>query len=780
MSQEPIHVLLVEDNPDHAELMQRVLKRQGSVASVTAAARGSECLELLSQNSYSVVLLDYSLPGMNGMEALKEIRRRGHQVPVVMITSQGVERVAVEAMEEGASDYVIKAAGYLTTLPTMLSKVLKQHELMMENRRLLEETRRQGRQMALIFASTSDGIVLLDPEGVVAAANGRAEDFFDRPGMMVNWNFLEIVEKAGPLLLDPTGFRQQIGDLLVSGASGEGLIQFGAPKPLILHWAARPTVDEAGQRLGLTLTFRDVTREREVDRMKTEFISTVSHELRTPLTSIKGALQLVMDDPELVPNALQAELLGICLNNTDRLIRLINDILDISKIESGRIQLKLDTHSVEEFVLTAVEGVRALAAQRGITLEIALAEDLPAVAVDLDRMVQVVTNLLSNAIKFSPEGQRVRVEGDQIEDEVVIRVRDWGKGIPPAELPHLFKKFQQLDPSAIREVGGTGLGLAISKGIVEEHGGKIWVDSELGVGSCFVFHLPAATAPARRGVRPISGLSGPAAGESKKKRILVVDDESDIRYILRQHLERLGHEVVEAQSGLEAIEKVRALHPDLVTLDVMMPDMDGFDVMAVLKQGEETRTIPVIFLSVVQDEAKGFRLGATDYITKPIDPDQLLRVIDRVLPREERPQPARILVVDDDPEILTILGQTLSRAGYDVAAAEDGQTGLSKVYSEAPDLLILDIKMPGMNGYEVIRRIRGTRRLANLPILVLTASETEEQRDKALALGATEYLTKPFSAEVLLAEITRLIKSVDDQPLVPAGHSSAQKSRTTS
>ncbi len=779
MTPEPISVLLVEDNPDHAELMQRVLKRQASVASVTAAARGSECLELLSQNAYSVVLLDYSLPGMDGMETLKEIRRRGLQVPVVMVTSQGVERVAVEAMQEGASDYVIKAAGYLTTLPTMLSKVLKQHELMMENRRLLEETRRQGRQMALIFASTSDGIVLLDPEGVVAEANGRAEDFFDRPGMMVNWNFLEIVEKASPLLLDPTGFRQQIGDLLASGACGEGLVQFGAPKPLILHWAARPTLDEAGQRLGLTLTFRDVTREREVDRMKTEFISTVSHELRTPLTSIKGALQLVTDDPELAPNALQAELLGICLNNTDRLIRLINDILDISKIESGRIQLKLDTHSVEEFVLTAVEGVRALAAQHGITLEIALAEDLPAVAVDLDRMVQVVTNLLSNAIKFSPEGQRVLVGGDQIEDEVVIRIRDWGRGIPPAEIPHLFKKFQQLDSSAIREVGGTGLGLAISKGIVEEHGGKIWVDSELGVGSCFVFHLPVATAPARREVRPTSGLSVPAAGESKKKRILVVDDESDIRYILRQHLERLGHEVVEAQSGLEAIEKVRALHPDLVTLDVMMPDMDGFDVMAVLKQGEETRTIPVIFLSVVQDEAKGFRLGATDYITKPIDPDRLLRAIGRVLPREERRQPRRILAVDDDPEILTILGQTLSRAGYDVAAAEDGQTALSKVYSEAPDLLILDIKMPGMSGYEVIRRIRGTRRLANLPILVLTASETEE-RDKALALGATEYLTKPFSVEVLLGEITRLIKSVDGQPLVPAEHSYLQKSSATS
>jgi len=766
MTREPIHVLLVEDNPDHAELMQRVLKRHPTVGSVTAVPRGIDCLRMLSEHNYSVVLLDYSLPGTDGLTVLKEIRQRGYPVPVVMVTSQGVERVAVEAMEEGASDYVIKAAGYLTTLPTMISKVLKQHELATENRRLLEATQRQGRQMALIFASTSDGIVLLNQDGTVAEANGRVEEFFDRPGLMVGRNFLEIVAKASPELQEAETFGRQVEELLTSGSNEDGLIEFGTPTPLILHWAARPTLDETGQRLGLTLTFRDVTREREIDRMKTEFISTVSHELRTPLTSIKGALQLVMDDLDVAQNPLHAELLGICFNNTDRLIRLINDILDISKIEAGRIQLRLDTHSVEEFVLTAVEEVRALAAQRGITVETALAEDLPAVAVDLDRMVQVVTNLLSNAIKFSSEGQRVRVEADEVEGEVVIRVRDWGKGIAPEELPRLFKKFQQLDSSAVREAGGTGLGLAISKGIIEEHAGKIWVDSEVGVGSCFAFHLPAATAPARHDARLVPGRSAAASG-FKKKRVLVVDDEADIRYIIRQHLERLGHEVVEAQSGLEAIEKVRALRPDLITLDVMMPDMDGFDVMAVLKEREGTRTIPVIFLSVVQDEAKGFRLGATDYITKPIDPDRLLRAIERILPQEERHETPRVLVVDDDLEILTILGRILGRAGYDVAQAQDGQQGLSKVYTEAPDLVILDIQMPGMSGYEVIRRIRGTRRLANLPILVLTASDAGD-RAKALALGATEYLTKPFSADVLLLEITRLIKSVDGQSLVPA------------
>src|SRR3990170_3298325 len=273
MSREAIQVLLVEDNPDHAELMRRALRRVPWVNDVTVVSRGTECLAELEEHAYSVVLLDYSLPGMDGLAVLKEIRRRGHAAPVVMITSQGVERVAVEAMEEGASDYLVKAAGYLTTLPTMLSKVLRQHELQVENRHLLEETQRQGRKLALIFASTSDGIVLLDQDGTVAEANGRAEEFFRCPGELINRNFLD-TEEAAPALVEPAAFSKNLHDLLASGESREGLIEFGSPAPQVLHWTARPTLDEAGKRPGLTLTFRDVTREREVDRMKTEFIST--------------------------------------------------------------------------------------------------------------------------------------------------------------------------------------------------------------------------------------------------------------------------------------------------------------------------------------------------------------------------------------------------------------------------------------------------------------------------------------------------------------------------
>jgi CheY-like chemotaxis protein len=218
--------------------------------------------------------------------------------------------------------------------------------------------------------------------------------------------------------------------------------------------------------------------------------------------------------------------------------------------------------------------------------------------------------------------------------------------------------------------------------------------------------------------------------------------------------------VVEAASGLEALEKARALQPDLITLDVMMPDMDGFDVMKVLRGSEETRQIPVIFLSVVQDEAKGLRLGASDYLTKPIDPERLLATVSRALPPEEARESTGVLVIDDDPDIVQVLSHTLGRAGYRVSTASNGHDGLTRLFNEIPDLVILDLKMPGMSGYEVIRQVRSTRRVAQIPILVLTASDVGDGRERALALGANEYLRKPISNDQLLAEISRLVHAV--------------------
>lgn len=377
----------------------------------------------------------------------------------------------------------------------VLAAYADQLAMALDNTALFEEAENQKTQLEHIFASTSDGILFLDQAGRIAALNRRGEELLGvSTSEAVGRPFIAyLVDALGERLrwVTPDGRTlQEIVEDLDQEASGDLEVQ--EPLPATLRWHASPTLDTLRARVGVTVTLRDVTREREVDRMKTEFVSAVSHELRTPLTSIKGSLHLLLHDDSRALEAGQRELLAICLNNTDRLIRLITDILDVSKIEAGGIQLALSHRRVREFVQIAVDGIRAFADSRDVRVVTALASSLPEVRIDLDRMVQVMTNLLSNAIKFSPPGNEVLVRADRTEVGVEIRVIDHGRGIAPSDIPRLFQKFQQLDSRTIREVGGTGLGLAICSGLVSEHGGTIRVESTPGQGSTFMVTLPAA------------------------------------------------------------------------------------------------------------------------------------------------------------------------------------------------------------------------------------------------------------------------------------------------
>ncbi len=355
--------------------------------------------------------------------------------------------------------------------------------------------------------------------------------------------------------------------------------------------------------------------------MKTEFVSTVSHELRTPLTSIKGSLHLLLSDPSLTLDHTQRQLIDISVKNTDRLIRLITNILDISKIEAGHIQLDLGPHRVDEFVSVAVDGIAAFAESRGIAITVDTDAGLPPLKVDVDRMVQVVTNLLSNAIKFSPPDGCVSVVVKATGRQAELRVRDQGRGIAGDDMGKLFKKFQQLDGSNVRSVGGTGLGLAICRGIVEEHGGSIGVESQLGQGATFIVKLPL---PAAEAVAPVDSESGVPSGPL----ILVVDDEPDIRMLLRDQLELAGFRVLEAGRALEAVELARERLPDLVTMDLMLPDLDGFEAIRLLRENERTRETPVVILSAIElgdDDTRA--LGPTVHLAKPFSSADLLAAI---------------------------------------------------------------------------------------------------------------------------------------------------------
>jgi PAS domain S-box-containing protein len=498
---------------------------------------------------------------------------------------------------------------------------------------------------------------------------------------------------------------------------------------------------------------------KELDQLKDSFLSTVSHELRTPLTSIKSFSEILLSYDE--DKETQREFLSIINEESNRLTRLINDFLDLSKIEAGRVQWETVELSLPEVIQTAINATQALTIQMKLKVDTDLDPDLLTVWCDKDRLVQVVTNLLSNAIKFTPEGGMIHVkaqilngsESEADSDRVMVSVSDNGIGIAPKDHQAIFEKFKQVGDTLTGKPKGTGLGLPICKEIIEHYRGKIWVESELGKGSTFFFTLP------------ITLKTGAEAPEAKKeqaevvikggKTILVVDDEANIRRFLKHELTNRGYRVLEASGGKEAIDLAREHHPDLITLDIMMPDISGLDVTAVLKNDPDTKDIPILVLSVVEEKEKAYKLGANDFVTKPFTINVLTDKINRLL----RDAQKTILVVDDDKSLVKSLKYRLEKRGFFIYAAHDGKEALEMVESHLPDLVLLDIVMPEMDGYEVMKALKRKPGTANIPIVVMTGVEIDGGKVKSLSVGAAEYLTKSSDFDKLLKTIEGILYS---------------------
>jgi signal transduction histidine kinase/ActR/RegA family two-component response regulator len=392
-------------------------------------------------------------------------------------------------------------------------------------------------------------------------------------------------------------------------------------------------------------------RLQELDQIKSDFLSTVSHELRTPLTSVLGFSKMIAKrfTTVLQPHLQQAdarvqrettrvqENLEIIIDEGERLTRLVNDVLDLAKIEAGKVEWKMQDVSLFDIVQSAVNATSALARDRGLDIRLVPQGDGFHVYGDHDRLVQVVTNLLSNAIKFTDEGTITCLLAHDT-DTVTVKVIDTGIGIAQADLDKVFEKFKQVGDTLTNKPKGTGLGLPICKEIIEHHGGGIWVESELGTGSTFSFTLPALTAPMAQVDVPLLSRLKHRVSEKLLKPleehplILIADDELHIRTLLRQELESAGYTIIEAQDGQEALRLARDKRPDLIILDVMMPGLDGFDVTRILKNDADTAGIPIMILSIIEDKDKGYKLGVDSYLTKPVEAEQLLATVSTLLP----------------------------------------------------------------------------------------------------------------------------------------------------
>ncbi len=485
---------------------------------------------------------------------------------------------------------------------------------------------------------------------------------------------------------------------------------------------------------------------QQLDRMKSDLLANVSHELRTPLTAIQGYAE-AMDEGllgEISPP--QSEALTVVRRNGKRLMAMIEQLLSFSRLESGRVRIEPAAFDIGEIVTQSANGVRA-ARGAGFSLAIEIEGRLPLVWGDPSRISQVLDNLLTNAAKFSPPGAPVTVSARRRGEDVEVAVSDQGIGIARGDREKVFERFFQADASSTRKYGGMGLGLSIVREIVQAHGSEITVESEIGRGSTFRFTLPVAAEQSR-------------AVASMGRTLVLIDDDPAFTQMLAGYLGRAGYNVQSAGTAREGAALVGRLRPDLVVLDRLLPDGDGFDLLSELKRDEATRAIPVLVLSVRRERPLGMRLGASGYLVKPVPPERVLDAV-RLCLGEPGVRSARVLVVDDEADTRSLLLERLALAGFEVSGAADGESALAAVRSLSPALVLLDLMMPGMDGWEVLRRLRSEPATADLPVIVLTGRDLAADRALGDELRVVDVLNKPFDLGHLVEEIETALRRRD-------------------
>jgi len=490
-------------------------------------------------------------------------------------------------------------------------------------------------------------------------------------------------------------------------------------------------------------------RIQEADRLKSQFLANMSHELRTPMNSIIGFSEILIERLHGSLDPKHVSFLRHILTSGQHLLGIINDILDLSKIEAGKMEVYAEKFEVRPVIESVCTVMRGMGKEKVPTFVINVAPDLPPIETDLAKFKQILYNLLSNAMKFSPEGAPITISAMHLDETITISVRDEGIGIDAKNHDVIFEEFRQIDGTARREFGGTGLGLALVKRFVQLQGGWVRVDSERGKGSTFSFTLPVHSKAA-----VVSRVPELIPAE-RAERVLVVEDDAHAYELISTALGSAGYLSVRARHGDEAIRLAREARPIAVTLDLVLPGIDGWEVLKTLKSDDATRDIPVVIISRVDERDLGVALGADDYFVKPVDRDRLLNRVRQLTTADQ--SKTRLLLIDDDTSLHELLDDELTQLGYTIESAFNGETGFAAAKANSPDVIILDLMMPGMSGFEVAGLLKDHPTTARIPILVLTSKEISADDRRELQSKVAACVQKGQSArDQLVAEIRRL------------------------
>jgi PAS domain S-box-containing protein len=612
------------------------------------------------------------------------------------------------------------------------------------------------RQREILLDSVADGICGVDRRGMVSFANPAAARLLGASAAHLSGKPVhELLHGTNGTDLhcaEDCPLRRATRHQMP--VAGEDTLYRADGGSFPAEYALTPIMEQ-GRFSGSVLSFRDISQRYALDRLKDEFISTVSHELRTPLTSIRGALGLLSSGILGEVNDKAANLLRIALTNSDRLVRLINDILDLERIQSGREPLTFRPVHLAEIVRQAIEGMLPVAEAAGVQL----IHDATQVEIqaDPDRLLQVMTNLLSNAVKFSPPNSTISVMLRPEVNGVVLSVIDHGRGIPADKLEAIFGRFQQVDASDSRQKGGSGLGLAICRTIVLQHSGRIWAERNPVRGSTFRVFLPyqpSTTAVALAKFDPELGHG----------TVLLADSNATERPMIAAQLSRHGYNVVETSNVDQTLAAAHA-GVEAILLDTTLDGMNGWEILPLLRRLKPEANTPVVLLSVANQQSPvNLPQGAAGVVTKPVQEDALLGELARVLcmPGEK----ARILIVEDDVDLANVIGAVFKRDGIEVELAHTRQEAVDACFAFQPNLLVLDIGLPDGDGFNVVDWLRQQESLAGMPLVVYSGRQLTALERTQLTLGPTHFLTKarvqPQQLEALVLTMLRSSRRMEE------------------